>query len=71
MNMGAWRYMEDRVRELFGLILSYVGRPENSTPAVASERTHREEQQRILVEAVGPAREGVGAASGESGEQAA
>jgi 2-oxoglutarate dehydrogenase E1 component len=53
MNMGAWRYMEDRLRQLFGLMVGYVGRPENSTPAVASEKMHRQEQQKIMIEAVG------------------
>jgi 2-oxoglutarate dehydrogenase E1 component len=52
MNMGAWRYIEDRLRELLGLILPYCGRPENSSPAVASEKIHKQEQARILATAI-------------------
>ncbi len=52
-NMGAWRYMEDKLREQLDLEVEYIGRDENSSPAVASSKMHQQEQHRILVNAIG------------------
>ena len=52
-NMGAWRYMEDQLRDKLDLIFPYIGREANATPAVASEKMHRQEQERILINAIG------------------
>ncbi|MCZ6835864.1 MAG: 2-oxoglutarate dehydrogenase E1 component [Planctomycetota bacterium] len=52
-NMGAWRYIEDQLREKMELTFPYVGRDANASPAVASSKMHRQEQQRILINAIG------------------
>lgn len=52
-NMGAWRYMDSTLREKLDLELAYIGREENSSPAVASEKMHRQEQEKIMISAIG------------------
>jgi 2-oxoglutarate dehydrogenase E1 component len=52
-NMGAWRYMDATLREKLDLELAYIGREENSSPAVASEKMHRQEQEKIMISAIG------------------
>ncbi|HEX8271244.1 MAG TPA: 2-oxoglutarate dehydrogenase E1 component [Longimicrobiaceae bacterium] len=48
-NMGAWTYMEPRLRELFGeLPVRYEGRPERAAPAEGSADRHAKEQARIV-----------------------
>jgi len=54
-NMGAWRFIDGRFRDDFDLHLRYIGREEAASPAVASEKMHRQEQERILVGALGQA----------------
>ncbi|MCS6937721.1 MAG: 2-oxoglutarate dehydrogenase E1 component [Roseiflexaceae bacterium] len=53
-NMGAWRYVAPRLRELIGpdLTLSYVGRPASASPAEGSLALHLIEQQRLIAEAL-------------------
>ncbi|MCS6842502.1 MAG: 2-oxoglutarate dehydrogenase E1 component [Roseiflexus sp.] len=53
-NMGAWRYVAPRLRELIGpdLTLSYIGRPESASPAEGSLALHLIEQQRLIAEAL-------------------
>jgi 2-oxoglutarate dehydrogenase E1 component len=52
-NMGAWSYMEPRLRELTGgtMPIDYIGRPERASPAEGSAEAHAEEQARIVTEA--------------------
>ena len=50
-NMGAWTFVEPRLRELYGEI-SYIGRPESASPAEGSKPRHDVEQSRILRETV-------------------
>jgi 2-oxoglutarate dehydrogenase E1 component len=52
-NMGAWTYMEPRLRELTGdqLPIRYIGRPERASPAEGSLATHNSEQARIVAAA--------------------
>ena len=45
--MGAWRYMERHFRDLSALV-GYIGRPEDSCPAVGSHHIHAEQQAEIL-----------------------
>jgi len=52
-NMGAWRYIDARLREELDLDLPYIGRDENASPAVASFKMHQQEQEKILVSAIG------------------
>jgi 2-oxoglutarate dehydrogenase E1 component len=49
-NMGAWTYMEPRLRELTGgdLPIDYIGRPERASPAEGSAEAHADEQARIV-----------------------
>jgi len=52
-NMGAWTYMEPRLRELTGdqLPIRYIGRPDRASPAEGSLATHNSEQARIVAAA--------------------
>jgi 2-oxoglutarate dehydrogenase E1 component len=52
-NMGAWSFLKDRLAEVVGKALRYVGRAEDAAPAVGSHRQHEQEQQRIVAEALG------------------
>jgi 2-oxoglutarate dehydrogenase E1 component len=57
-NMGAWSYMEPRLRDLLGqlerlLPIRYVGRPERASPAEGYLDRHMAEQARIVAEAFG------------------
>lgn len=60
-NMGAWSYIEPRLRDLVGRItthtgagiaIRYCGRPEFSSPAEGTLSQHQQEQARILREVV-------------------
>ncbi|SFL93174.1 2-oxoglutarate dehydrogenase E1 component [Paenibacillus sp. 1_12] len=55
-NMGAWTYMEPRVRELLpeGTRLRHVGRPDRASTASGYQNVHSFEQQRIIAEALKP-----------------
>lgn len=54
-NMGYWTYTEPRLRALSGGIeVSYIGRPERSSPASGYQHVHAIEQQRILTSALKP-----------------
>jgi len=46
-NMGAWPHLRHHLTELTGSI-SYVGRPEDSCPAVGSHRIHADEQGAVI-----------------------
>jgi 2-oxoglutarate dehydrogenase E1 component len=52
-NMGAWFYMEPRLRDLADgkLDLRYVGRPERASPAEGKTEMHQEGQRRIVATA--------------------
>jgi 2-oxoglutarate dehydrogenase E1 component len=50
-NMGAWFYVEPRLRQL-GAEARYVGRPERASPAEGYAEMHENEQRRIVTEAV-------------------
>jgi 2-oxoglutarate dehydrogenase E1 component len=53
MNMGAWTFVEPRLRELAGddMTLRYVGRPERASPAEGSAERHAAQQSRIVAAA--------------------
>jgi 2-oxoglutarate dehydrogenase E1 component len=59
LNMGAWRYLEAKLRELVaeghGMQIRYVGRPERASPAEGYPAAHAAEQTRIIQEALGTA----------------
>jgi 2-oxoglutarate dehydrogenase E1 component len=56
LNMGAWRYLEAKLRELIsegpGMAIRYVGRPERASPAEGYPAAHTAEQARIIREAL-------------------
>ncbi|KDE49634.1 2-oxoglutarate dehydrogenase E1 component [Geobacillus sp. CAMR5420] len=49
-NMGAWLYMEPRLRALApeGVDVSYIGRRRRASPAEGDPVVHRKEQERII-----------------------
>ncbi len=53
-NMGAWSVMSRRLPELVpkGVELSYVGRPQRSSPSEGYPAAHRSEQERIVLTAL-------------------
>ncbi len=56
LNMGAWRYLEAKLRELAAeghpMEIRYVGRPERASPAEGYPAAHAAEQSRIIREAL-------------------
>ena len=56
-NMGAWRFVQGKMMDHFaGRAVQYIGRPDASSPAVGSLKMHQQQQDRILVDAVGAAK---------------
>ncbi|MBA3672753.1 MAG: hypothetical protein H0W68_12130, partial [Gemmatimonadaceae bacterium] len=53
-NMGAWSYAAPLLRVATGNVLTirYVGRPERASPAEGYDQAHREEQKRIVTDAL-------------------
>jgi 2-oxoglutarate dehydrogenase E1 component len=49
-NMGAWRFVETRLRDLLpsGVELRYIGRPEMASPSEGWSDAHAAEQRRIV-----------------------
>jgi 2-oxoglutarate dehydrogenase E1 component len=47
-NQGAWGYVEPILRDVTGLIPSYVGRPAAASTATGSGKHHAKEQKEIL-----------------------
>ena len=47
-NMGAWFFMQPRLRDLLGRNISYAGRPESPSPAVGSLAIHRLQQAELV-----------------------
>jgi 2-oxoglutarate dehydrogenase E1 component len=55
MNMGAWSFMEPRLRAM-GYEFKYIGRDASASPATGSQRIHFREQQELVSVAIsGPA----------------
>lgn len=52
-NMGAWRYMDAALREHLDLSVTYVGRDANASPSAGSSRMHAQEQEKIMITAIG------------------
>ena len=53
--MGAWTFMEPRLREMAGeeMPVTYVGKPARPSPAQGSARFHKEEHAKIVRAAFG------------------
>jgi 2-oxoglutarate dehydrogenase E1 component len=52
-NMGAWRHVDAFLRDNLEMRIKYVGRDANASPAVASTKMHTQQQERILILALG------------------
>ena len=50
--MGAWFYMEPRLKAMTKVPVHYIGRPDRSSPAEGMPEAHKAEQQRIVKEAI-------------------
>src|SRR5262249_1273107 len=50
-NMGAWTFMEPRLRKLFGREIAYAGRDASASPAVGSLALHKREQSALVRDA--------------------
>src|SRR5438477_33774 len=50
-NMGAWSFIEPRLRKLFGRDVAYAGRSASASPAVGALATHKREQACLIAEA--------------------
>ena len=51
-NAGAWNFIHDLLRKLTGRRPRYVGRPRLAAPEVGSHRLHKQEQERLVSEAL-------------------
>ena len=49
--MGAWSFIEPRLRKLFGRDIAYVGRNASASPAVGALTVHKLEQACVTAEA--------------------
>lgn len=54
MNMGAWNFVEPRLREIAGknIKVRYIGRKRMSSPAEGDPTVHKKEQERIITESL-------------------
>jgi 2-oxoglutarate dehydrogenase E1 component len=50
-NMGAWTFMEPRLRKMFGRDITYAGRDASASPAVGSLARHKREQAALVRDA--------------------
>ena len=50
-NMGAWTYIEPRLRKLLGREIAYAGRNASASPAVGALTLHKREQACVIAEA--------------------
>ncbi|MCA9285730.1 MAG: 2-oxoglutarate dehydrogenase E1 component [Phycisphaerales bacterium] len=62
-NMGAWRFVEAMFHSHLDLHFNCISRPASATPAAGSSKIHAQEQETILIEAVGLPVDASGAAS--------
>jgi len=49
--MGAWSFIEPRLRKLFGREIAYAGRNASASPAVGALTVHKREQACVTAEA--------------------
>jgi 2-oxoglutarate dehydrogenase E1 component len=50
-NMGAWSFIEPRLRAMFGRDIPYAGRNASASPAVGALALHKREQAQLIAEA--------------------
>jgi 2-oxoglutarate dehydrogenase E1 component len=51
-NMGAWTFIEPRLRALFGREIAYAGRNASASPAVGALTLHKREQAELIWQAL-------------------
>ena len=68
-NMGAWSFMEPRLRQL-GFAAQYVGRDASASPATGSFLVHQREQQELVEAAFGQVLPYIVQATGPSSKRA-
>ena len=51
-NMGAWTFMEPRLRQMFKREVAYAGRDASASPAVGALARHKREQAKLINEAL-------------------
>lgn len=57
-NIGAWRFIQGKMMDHFpARSVQYIGREDASSPAVGSQKMHQYQQDRILGDAVGVAKD--------------
>jgi len=49
--MGAWSFIEPRLRAMFGREVGYAGRNASASPAVGALALHKREQTCLIAEA--------------------
>ncbi|GDY05264.1 2-oxoglutarate dehydrogenase subunit E1 [Phycisphaerae bacterium] len=49
-NIGAYRFVQAQMLDLFGVNPKYVGRPDSATPAVGSTKAHEKQAHALLVQ---------------------
>jgi 2-oxoglutarate dehydrogenase E1 component len=52
-NMGAYKHVSEMMKQHFEIDLPYVGRAASPSPAVASMKMHLQQQDRIMINAIG------------------
>jgi 2-oxoglutarate dehydrogenase E1 component len=52
-NMGAYRYMREKLQDKLDIDVHYIGREVHASPAVASQKMHEQQQKSIMVSAIG------------------
>ena len=52
-NMGAYRFVREKLKDSFEIEVQYIGRGKHASPAVASQKMHDQQQKSIMVSAVG------------------
>jgi 2-oxoglutarate dehydrogenase E1 component len=70
-NMGAYRHVDAILREQLDREVVYVGREANASPAVASTKMHLQQQERIMINAMGLATDDDGAGDQPASEPTA
>ena len=50
-NMGAWTFMEPRLRAMFKREIAYAGRNASASPAVGALTLHKREQAALIADA--------------------
>ena len=53
-NMGGWQFVRHRLAELIGKPVTFIGRPEASSPATGFPAIYKRQQAAVIDQAVGP-----------------